>query len=406
MDAKEAILGIEGRAFKCLAANPDRSPLLAIDLDVVAQKYFDLASRLPAVGVFYAVKANPAPEILELLVSLGSSFDVASLAEVDAALAAGAPPERLSFGNTIKKQSAIRRAFELGVNRFAFDSESELDKLIASAPGSTVFCRLLCDGFGSAWPLSRKFGCTTELAVSLLKKAAAHGMKTGVSFHVGSQQFDVNAWDRALAAVADIRAELRYDGIELQLVNLGGGLPGSYVEPTPDLADFTDAIQRAVEQRLGPTLPAELLIEPGRFLVADAGLLRCEVVTVGTKSVTDRHRWVYLDVGMFSGLFEAMEEGIRYPILTSERLNGRPEGPTGPVVLAGPTCDSADVLYQETDYQLPLSLGPGDSLYFQSVGAYSTTFSTVGFNGFAPLDVEVIPLSDEPVTVTGPTEGV
>lgn len=376
---------ITERQRQRFAAVPDRSPLLLVDLDVVRQRYLELVDVMPGVTVFYAVKANPLPEVLRLLVELGSSFDVASLGEIEQCVAAGATPERLSFGNTVKKLSAIAAAHAAGVRRFAFDCDSELDKLIAEAPGSVAFCRVLCDGFGAAWPLSRKFGCTPDLARRLLGRAARAGLRVGVSFHVGSQQFDPAAWDRALAVVADVRAELRADGIELELVNLGGGLPGSYIEATPAMPTYGDAIVAAVERRLGPALPAEVLIEPGRHLVADAGALRCEVVTVGQKSASDEHRWVYLDVGMFSGLAEVMGQAIRYRVVSD-----RPAAATGPVVLAGPTCDSADILYETVDYQLPLDLRPGDRLFLHSVGAYSTTYSTIGFNGFPPLDVEVL----------------
>jgi ornithine decarboxylase len=374
------------RSIEFLNAHRHRSPLLVVDLDVVAHRYAQLAEALPDVAIFYAVKANPAPEVLRLLVSLGSSFDVASIGEVEACLAAGATSESLSFGNTVKKRVDIERAYELGVRRYAFDSDEELDKLIAVAPGSTVFCRVLCDGFGAAWPLSRKFGCSPDFAVDHLRRAARHGLEVGASFHVGSQQFDVHAWDRALAVVADIRAELRADGIEMRLVNLGGGLPGTYVETAPDIEQFGEAIQHAIRRRLGPEVPPEVLIEPGRFLVADAGTIRCEVVTVARKSATDDHRWVYLDIGMFSGLAEVMDEAIRYRVRGESDVSG----PTGPVVLAGPTCDSADVLYQKTDYQLPLSLAAGDAVYIDSCGAYTTTYSTIGFNGFDPLDVEIL----------------
>jgi ornithine decarboxylase len=381
---------ISRRLREAFDAHPDRSPLLVVDLDVVAERYRDLATALPAATIFYAVKANPHHDLLRLLVGMGSSFDVASIGEVRSCLDAGARAADLSFGNTVKKQRDIVAAFALGVRRFAFDSDSELDKLIESAPGSTVFCRILCDGLGAAWPLSRKFGCSADLAVALLRRAASAGLTPGVSFHVGSQQFDPQAWDRALALVADLRAELRSDGIELGLVNLGGGLPGTYREDVPDTAVYGAAIEAAVGRRLGPDLPAEILVEPGRFLVADAGVLRTEVVTVGTKTLHDDHRWVYLDVGMFSGLAEVMDEAIRYRIVPADDRSHL-DGPTGPVVLAGPTCDSADVLYQTVDYRLPLSLAPGDRLHLLSVGAYSATYSTMGFNGFPPLDVEILP---------------
>lgn len=372
-----------------LDSDLERSPLLVIDLDHVAERYVALADLVPDIAIYYAVKANPLPEVLRLLVALGASFDVASIGEVDQCLAAGADPGRLSFGNTVKKASAIRGAYERGVRRFAFDADGELDKLLAEAPGSLVFCRILCDGFGAAWPLSRKFGCAPAMARELLLRAGRGGMRLGASFHVGSQQFDVTAWDRALALVADLRAELRAEGFELDLVNLGGGLPATYREDAPPIAAFTDAITLAVNRRLGPMRPREVMLEPGRHLVADAGVLRSEVVTVARKSAMETHRWVYLDVGMFSGLAEVMDEAIRYRISSSRT------GPMGPVVVAGPTCDSADILYQHVDYQLPLDLAAGDEVILHSVGAYSTTYSTIGFNGFDPLDVEVLPLSQE-----------
>ena len=381
------------RIIEAFGRYPDRSPLLVVDLDVVAERYRELVSVLPSATVFYAVKANPHPDLLRVLVDEGSCFDVASIGEVRSCLEAGAGPDALSFGNTVKKQRDIVAAYGLGVRRFAFDSESELEKIIGSAPGSTAFCRILCDGLGAAWPLSRKFGCAVELAVDLLRTAAHAGLTPGVSFHVGSQQFDPLAWDRALALVADLRAELRADGIDLGLVNLGGGLLGTYLEDIPPTAAYGAAITDAVDRRLGPILPTEVLVEPGRFLVADAGVLRTEVVTIGRKTPHDDHRWVYLDVGMFSGLAEVMDEAIRYRIVpATTAVSG---GDTGPVVLAGPTCDSADILYQTVDYQLPLSLVPGDRLYLLSVGAYSTTYSTVGFNGFEPLDVEVLALGTD-----------
>jgi ornithine decarboxylase len=381
--------GMNERIRDALAANPDRSPLLVVDLDVVAERYAALADALPTSTIYYAMKANPLPGVLRLLADAGSHFDVASIGEIDQCLAQGIPADRLSFGNTVKKQRDIAAAYALGVRRFAFDSDSELDKLVAEAPGATAFCRVLCDGLGAAWPLSRKFGCAAELATGLLRRAHRAGLVIGISFHVGSQQFDPTAWDRALALVADIRAELRVDGIELGLVNLGGGMPGTYLEDVPPTEVYGRAITEALERRLGPDLPAEILVEPGRYLVADAGVLRAEVVTVARKTPFDEHRWVYLDVGMFSGLAEVMDEAIRYRIEPADG-SARGNGQAGPVVLAGPTCDSADVLYQTVDYQLPLDLAPGDRLNLLSVGAYSTTYSTIGFNGFPPLDVEVL----------------
>ena len=179
------------------------TPCLVLDLDVVAGNYQALAAAMPDSRIFYAVKANPAPEILSLLAALGSCFDTASVVEIRDALAAGATPDRVSFGNTIKKRVDIATAYALGVRLFAFDSEAELRKIAEVAPGARVFCRILTSGEGAEWPLSRKFGCEPSMARELLAMAPGLGLDAyGVSFHVGSQQRDTGAWDQALESAA------------------------------------------------------------------------------------------------------------------------------------------------------------------------------------------------------------
>src|SRR5215203_5966522 len=185
-------------------------PCMVLDLEVVRDNYAKFARALPNTRVFYAVKANPAPEILRLLARLGSCFDAASVSEVEMALAAGATADRISFGNTIKKERDIVRALELGVRLFAVDCEAEVEK-IARAKAATgaedvrVFCRILCDCAGAEWPLSRKFGCVPELAVEVLEHVHRVGLEAyGVSFHVGSQQGNTEAWDIALASASSI----------------------------------------------------------------------------------------------------------------------------------------------------------------------------------------------------------
>ncbi|MDJ0947350.1 MAG: alanine racemase, partial [Alphaproteobacteria bacterium] len=209
-----------------LAQARPETPCLVIDLEVVCDNYRRLAEALPLVDIYYAVKANPAPQILEALTELGSRFDAASRAEIDACLAAGAAAERLSYGGTIKKQADIAYAHDQGVTLFAFDSAAELEKLAVAAPGARVFCRILMEGDGADWPLSRKFGCEPEMARDLLLQAGAMGLEPyGVSFHVGSQQTDPEQWDIAIGRTAMLFTALNEAGIELRLVNLGGGFP-------------------------------------------------------------------------------------------------------------------------------------------------------------------------------------
>lgn len=355
-------------------------PCLVVDLDIVRDNYLAFARTLPDTRVFYAVKANPAPEVLSLLASLGSCFDTASVAEAEMALAAGASPDRISFGNTIKKERDIARAFQLGIRLFAVDCEAEVEKVARAAPGSRVFCRILCDGAGAEWPLSRKFGCDPSLAVSVLEHAHRLSLEAyGVSFHVGSQQRNPRAWDQALSSAASIFRQCAERGIGLSMVNLGGGFPAKYLNDIPAVEAYGSSILDLLRAHFGNAIP-ETIIEPGRGMVGNAGMIEAEVVLVSRKSENDELRWVYLDIGKFGGLAETMDEAIRYPIRT-ERDGDKVED----CILAGPTCNSADVLYEKTPYPLPISLAIGDKVLIEGAGAYTTTYAAVAFNGFPPL---------------------
>ncbi len=363
---------------------PD-GPCLVVDLDVVRENYNAFARALPDSRVFYAVKANPEPEVLKLLAGLGSSFDCASVAEIDMALAAGATPDRVSYGNTIKKERDIATAFARGIRFFAVDCREEVDKIARAAPGTQVFCRILCAGDGAEWPLSRKFGCQPELAIDVLEHAQRQGLDpVGVSFHVGSQQPNPAAWDGALKAAAEVFRTLSDRGIQLRMVNLGGGFPAKYLKKIPAVKAYGRAISGALRKHFGNRLP-ETIIEPGRGMVGDAGLIKAEVVLISKKAEDDDTRWVYLDIGKFGGLAETMDEAIRYPIRTAHDGDA-----TTPCVIAGPTCDSADVLYEKNPYPLPVSLSIGDEVLIEGTGAYTQTYSAVAFNGFPPLKAYVI----------------
>ena len=282
-----------------------------------AKTTWGFASALPDTRVFYAVKANPAAEILSLLAGLGSCFDTASLTEIEQALAAGATPDRISFGNTIKKEKDIARAYALGIRLFAVDSEAEVEKIARAAPGTKVFCRILCDGAGAEWPLSRKFGCAPEMAARVLERAHALGLVAhGLSFHVGSQQPNPRMWDRALKVSAAIFRDLAERGVQLAMINLGGGFPTRYLKDVPAIKTYGQTIFRALRRHFGNRIP-ETIIEPGRGMVGNAGVIEAEVVLISRKSDEDKSRWVYLDIGKFNGLAETMDEMIRYPIRTA-----------------------------------------------------------------------------------------
>jgi ornithine decarboxylase len=371
----------------------DEGPVMVLDLDVVRDNFTAFARALPDTRVFYAVKANPAPEVLRLLAEMGSCFDTASVVEVEMALASGATADRISFGNTIKKERCIGRALKLGVRLFAVDCEAEVEKISRAADSVgieagevQVFCRILCDGAGAEWPLSRKFGCMPEMAVDVLEHACRQGLHAyGVSFHVGSQQGNTEAWDGALASASAIFRECADRGITLSMVNLGGGFPTKYLKAVPGVESYGDAIFRALTKHFGNQLP-ETIIEPGRGMVGNAGVIEAEVILVSKKSdAEDEIRWVYLDIGKFGGLAETMDESIRYAIRTEHD-----EDRMSPCVLAGPTCDSADVLYEKVPYPLPVSLSIGDKVLIEGAGAYTTTYAAVAFNGFPPLQQYVI----------------
>jgi len=356
------------------------TPCLVVDLDVVRDRYQTLKRELPVADVYYAVKANPARPVLDLLVGLGSCFDAASLQEVEACLASGARPRAISYGNTVKKESDIAGAFAQGVDLYAFDSAEELEKLARAAPGARVYCRIITSNGGAQWPLSRKFGCDLDMARDLMIRARTLGLDAyGLSFHVGSQQTDPMQWDVAIGRAAMVFSDLRHHGIEVKMLNLGGGFPAHYREDIPEFDVFADTIMKAMTRHFGNALP-EMIIEPGRSVVGDAGVLESEVVLVAKRGYKDASRWVYLDVGKFGGLAETMDEAIQYRIRAAG-VGGR----SSRVVIAGPTCDSVDTLYEKAGYRLPDALKAGDRLRLMSAGAYTTTYASIGFNGFAPL---------------------
>ena len=362
-----------------LADHQPATPCLVLDVDRVESNFRRIQAALPLAQIYYAVKANPAPQILDRLVKLDSRFDAAGIEEVEACLAAGAAPRAISFGNTIKKISAIRRAHAAGVDMFAFDSDEELEKLAVHAPGSRVYCRILVENDGADWPLSRKFGTTVAHARTLMVRAGELGLNPfGLSFHVGSQQTTTGSYEAAIAKVAMLFTDLRDAGVDLRMVNLGGGFPVRYRDDVPEIEQFADAIMGAMVEHFGNALP-DMLIEPGRSVVGDAGVVSAEVVLVARKG-DDPVRWVYLDIGRFGGLAETEGEAIKYRFVTPH--DG---GAMGPVAIAGPTCDGADILYEKSNYRLPLALTHGDRVELLATGAYVTTYASQRFNGFAPL---------------------
>ncbi len=371
---------MNSKIARFLSQHQPATPCMVMDIDRVEHNFRALRDALPLARIYYAVKANPAHQVLERLVGLSSHFDAASIEEVDACIDAGAKPAAISFGNTIKKVSAIRRAHDAGVTMFAFDSREELAKLASHAPGARVYCRILVENEGAEWPLSRKFGTTIESARELMLEAGELGLDPyGLSFHVGSQQTTTNAYEVAIGKVAMLFTDLSEAGVNLRMLNLGGGFPTRYRDDVPEIDRFGNAIMRAMTEHFGNNLP-DMVIEPGRYVVGDAGVVQAEVVLVSQRDRNDPVRWVYLDIGRFGGLAETEGESIKYRITTPHDGTAM-----GPVAIAGPTCDGADILYEKSNYRLPLALTSGDRVELQATGAYVTTYCSTKFNGFAPL---------------------
>ena len=357
------------------AARDLPTPALLLDRALPVENYRALTAALPGADVYYAIKANPHPEVVSALAAAGSGFEVASLAELELALRCGGRPTRVISSNSIKRPDLLAAAATLGVDRFAFDSEDELQKIARYAPGSRVYCRVVVDNTGSDWPLSRKFGVPPEDAVPMLLDAAALGLRPeGVSFHVGSQCLDATSWRRALETCATIWEQAARRGLSLRLLNAGGGFPVRHLKQTPSWPAIGAEIRRAVDA-LFPA-DVELIVEPGRALVGGAAVL---VASVIGKARRGEERWVYLDVGVFNGLMESIG-GLGYELRT-ERA-GRP----GKVVLAGPSCDSMDVI--SSDVELP-ELEVGDRVYVMNAGAYTLSYAS-SFNGFAAPAVHLL----------------
>ena len=363
------------------------TPNIVVNLNTIKRNFLTLKDSFPYAKIFYAIKANPGEPVLQMLAEMGSNFDIASRYELDMISKFVNDPSRFSYGNTIKKSSDIKYFYEKGVRIFATDSKDDLKNIAENAPGSKVYVRILVENSNTAdWPLSRKFGCHPDMAYNLLVQAKEQGLiPYGVSFHVGSQQRDIGAWNDAIAKVKYLFNSLEEEeNIKLQMIDMGGGFPATYVDPTNELSVYASEITRFLTEDFGDDLP-EIILEPGRSLVGDSGILTSEVILASRKNNTALTRWVYIDAGKFNGLIETIDECIKYPIITTK--DGDKEGEA---IIAGPTCDSMDVMYETTKYKLPVTLKQGDRMYWLSTGAYTTTYASVAFNGFPPIQTYYI----------------
>lgn len=359
------------------------TPFLACDLSVLAAQHRRLSGCLPGVEIHYAVKCNPAPEVLAVLAAEGCSFEVASIRELAMVEATGTPAGAVLFSNPVKPPAAIAAAHARGLVRFAFDSESEVRKLARHAPGASVYVRLSVDDSTSLFPLSRKFGTSLAEAHRLLALARSLGLVPyGVTFHVGSQCTDAGAWPRAIRRCGALMSALARDGITLEMVDLGGGFPVAYSAATPSIAAIGSAIRAALAEL--PRTPALVVAEPGRFLAAACATMVATVIGVADRA---DGRWAYLDVGGYNGMMEAVQTGGRWrlPLETSRACTD--EALRVPFTVTGPTCDASDTMFYGA--LLPADLEVGDRVYIGMAGAYSVSYAS-SFNGFPPPELVIV----------------
>lgn len=356
------------------------TPYFLLDLAQVEHNYKMLSAALRKAQLFYAVKANSEPTLLRRLADLGSNFEVASFNELQILLRLGVTVDRVIYSNPVKPPLHIKRAFEKGLHRFAFDSSYELEKIAANAPGASVYLRFVVNDKDSTFPLSKKFGAEPQDALALMQYARTLGLVPyGLTFHVGSQSLNPRTWESAIIAAGNVMREMEQHDIRIDMLDLGGGFPANYGFETPSMTAIGMVINRAVKQYL--PYKVALFAEPGRALAADTCAL---VASVIGKAERGSKTWLYLDVGAFNGMMETLETGNRfhYPIETSTSSNKHEDpGELGLFTLTGPTCDTQDTMFY--DLQLPKNISIGDCIYIFSAGAYTSTYAS-SFNGFGP----------------------
>lgn len=355
-----------------------KTPFFLFSKDALANKYAEFKQHFPHASIFYAMKADAEKELLKTLLEAGSCFEAASVHELHLLKALDVPPDRILYGTSVKPASHIREFHDYGVNRFAFDSVSEIEKIAEIAPKARVYVRVSVNDTGSIYRFSEKFGTVHANVVPLLLRARELGLEHyGISFHVGSQASNPEAWANAVKGLAPVISHLNELGLTIEILNIGGGFPTSYPssEKIITLEEVSTSVQTAYEEL--PHKP-QLVLEPGRAMVAESAVL---VTSVIARIERMEHTWLFLDAGVYNGLFESLayQGSIRYRVSSLRTTDG-----TATFALAGPTGDSWDVVSREA--HLPHDIGVGDKLIFHDVGAYNLVM--VGrFNGFPKPDV-------------------
>jgi len=323
----------------------------------------------------FAVKANPLPKLLLHLKNLGVGFEIASQGELELMQELGIAADDIIFSNPIKTPASIKAAYEYGIKWFAFDCQEELDKLFQLAPNASYELRISTSGLGAVWPLTTKFGMPLDAASKIIDYATQHKMPVaGLTFHVGSQCTRAQSWIDAIEQCQLLMQQMIKCGLPLKLLNLGGGFPCAISKSGPSLTELMQPLHSTLAAL---PQPIELVAEPGRFLIAAAGTLTCQIISTTNRQ---QQRWAFLDCGYYNGLME-LKENFGY------ELKSRRGGTLSPWIIAGPTCDSLDMFEQA--FLLPVNSEAGDIIDIPNLGAYANTCAT-NFNGFEVPTVNII----------------
>ncbi|HRN81123.1 type III PLP-dependent enzyme [Nitrosomonas europaea] len=352
-----------------------QKPFLLIDSNIIRSKARRFKTSMPRVRPHYAAKANPDPRVLKTLIEEGVGFEIASIAELDLLMSLGVPAAEIFYSNPMKSRAYIEYAAAKGVEWYVLDSIEELRKIVSIKPDAKLYLRIDTPNIGSDWPLAGKFGTHLVDVSEIIDEAVRlKADLAGVTFHVGSQCRNPQNWRVGIERAQTVFASMREAGLKPRLLNLGGGYPVRHVKPIPSIEVIAEVINEAIAD-----LPEDIhvMAEPGRYLVSDSACFVCRVVGTATRN---GKRWMYWDAGIFGGIIE-VSEGLRYEILTQRN------GSLIPWSVAGPTCDSVDVLMH--DEMLPEDIQENDFIFIPNAGAYTTSYAS-NFNGFPLPDVVVI----------------
>lgn len=363
--------------FNTIAASGHDTPFMLTDLEIIKGQCDEFTQALPQIGIYYAFKALDNDTIVQAIDHLIAGYDVASIGEITRIINLGISADRLLFSNPVKSADAIKQAYALGVRTYAFQSLAELEKLAAHAPQSRLFLRVMVPNGEGSLDFSSKFGCNPQDASQIFSAAFAAGFtEVGLSFHIGSQSSDDQAWDRALGTCRTIIDDVAAHGMSVCAIDLGGGFPVRYDDEVLEFSTIADSLMAAIERHGLSDMP--MMAEPGRYLVADSSVIVSTIIGVEQRN---DNVWLFTDVGSFQAFVEIFEFNYwPYPVHSLKHGENTDGVEMKEYTITGPSCDSYDTLTRSI--MLPADLQVGDKLVIDKTGAYTTVYGS-NFNGFA-----------------------